>query len=350
MAKVKKINLALQGGGAHGAFTWGALERIADDERIEVDGITATSAGSMNACCFAYGHMEGGNQGAKSVLLEFWKKVSAAGDLYNPVRRAPEGSWPWSLTNSAVYAAFETVTRVLSPYQLDNPLFEFNPLQDLLADTVDFAKLRRCTQTNLFVSATSVRTGKVRIFPTDEISLEVVMASACLPYLYKAVEIDGEAFWDGGYSGNPAIFPLFYHCSSRDVVIVHINPVVREETPKTADAINNRLNEISFNASLLKELRAVAFVHKLLDEQWLKPEYRDRVKDMMIHSIRADEPLQDLSVASKLYTDWEFLNDLRQRGYEETDRWLDQHFDDLNQRSSVDVRAEFLDLGSDHIG
>ncbi|MBL0125294.1 MAG: patatin-like phospholipase family protein [Betaproteobacteria bacterium] len=346
-ATTKTINLALQGGGAHGAFAWGVLDYLLEDGRLIFDGISGTSAGSMNAVVLAYGLHIGDGPGARTALENFWKAVSVAGQKYSVVR-----AWPWERhmgdwnnDNGVLFQIFKAMTNTFSPYQL-NPS-NFNPLRDLLNEQVDFAELNTCTKTKLFLSATNVQTGNVRIFGTKEITADAVMASACLPFLYQAVEIDGHSYWDGGYMGNPALFPLFYETDTRDVLIVHINPIVRDSTPTTPHEIDDRVNEISFNSSLIKEFRAIAFVQKLLDEGWLKDEYRDQMKYVLIHSLRADNVLADLSSASKLCTEWGFLTALRDRGREAAKQWLDQHYDDVGVRQTVDLRAEFLNSGSE---
>ncbi len=346
-AKTKTINLALQGGGAHGAFAWGVLDYLLEDGRLVFDGISGTSAGSMNAVMLAYGLHIGDAPGARTALANFWKAVSDAGQKYSFVR-----TWPferhmgnWNNDNNFTFQLFKAMTNTLSPYQL-NPL-NFNPLRDLLIEQVDFAELNKCKKSKLFLSATNVQTGNVRVFDTTEITVDAVMASACLPFLYQAVEIDGQSYWDGGYMGNPALFPLFYETDTRDVLIVHINPIKRGSTPTTPHEIDDRVNEISFNSSLIKEFRAIAFVQKLLDEGWVKDEYRDQMKYVLVHSLRADEALSDLSSASKLCTEWGFLTTLRDRGRAMAKQWLDRNFDDVGVRQTVDLRAEFLTSGSE---
>lgn len=347
MGKKKTVNLALQGGGAHGAFAWGVLDRLLEDGRIEFEGISATSAGTLNAIAYGWGAMRGGPEGARRALEDLWREVSKAGALYSPVRQWPmEKSWPGAAALSGLtFGLFSAWTRVLSPYQF-NPL-DFNPLREMLCNCIDFEELVRCDCVDLFVSATNVRTGQVRVFRNEEITPEVVLASSCLPNLFQAVEIGGEHYWDGGYMGNPSLFPLFYYTESRDIVIVHINPIERDEIPRTATDIENRLNEITFNASLLKELRAIAFVVKLLEEKWIRDEYREKLKHVLVHSVRADEAMKDLGVATKFVSNWEFLTDLRDRGRETAERWLAENFDCLGKRSSVDVRIEYLQRGED---
>lgn len=340
--KTKTVNLALQGGGAHGAFAWGVLDKLLEDGRIMPEGICATSAGTMNALALGYGMHLGiargdGREKGREVLEQLWTEVSKAGRL-SPVRLGMLPGMP--VEHSPGWAWFDALTRSSSPYQW-NP-FDYHPLRDVLEKVIDFPTLATCDQTKLFISATNVRSGKVRVFNTAEISIDVALASACLPYLFKAVEIGGEHYWDGGYMGNPALFPLFNRTESRDVMIVHINPIERPDVPKTGPEIQNRVNEISFNASLLKELRAVAFVKKLIEHDMLKDGYEAQFRDVLVHSIRAEESMCEFSVATKFDTSWSFLTELRDRGRKTMAAWLERHFDDVGTRDTVDLHAEFL--------
>lgn len=337
----KQINLALQGGGAHGAVSWGVADRILEDPRINVAAISGSSAGAVNAAALAYGLHMGGEAGARESLEHLWREISEAGAIYSPVRANPFSAalGAGDLLNAWSYQFFDTVTRAFSPYQL-NP-FDVNPLRDILAACIDFDSLRRCTATQLFVAATNVRTGKVHVFETSDVSVDAVCASTCLPFLFKAVEIDGEHYWDGGYMGNPVLFPFFYKAETSDIVIVHVNPMERDDVPTSATAIMNRVNEISFNSSLLRELRAISFVHKLLDDGWIKDEYRDRLRDVRIHSVRSDKALVDYSISSKFRTDWPFLTELRDKGRDIAAQWIDAHYDQIGVQSSVDLRAMF---------
>jgi len=232
---------------------------------------------------------------------------------------------------------FDAFTRPFSPYQWN--LVGFNPLRQILERLIDFESLRQCTATNLYLSATNVRTGKVQVFKTADMSLDVVMASACLPFLFQAVNVGEEHYWDGGYMGNPVLFPFFYEAESQDVIIVHVNPIERDEVPTSASDIMNRVNEISFNSTLMRELRAVAFVQKLIKDDWIKDEYKDRLRDVHIHSIRSDRELADLSIASKFNADWEFLSELKSRGRAVADAWLAENFKHVGVRSSLDLRS-----------
>ena len=319
----KRVNLALQGGGAHGAFGWGVLDRLAEDGRLEVEGLSAASAGSVNAVVYAQGIMSGGNDGAREALEKFWRAISDAGTPYAPATMI-----------------LQSLTGVFSPYQF-NP-FNINPLREVLERNVDMQAVQACDRVELFICATNVRNGQPRIFSTRELTLDMVLASACVPSMFQAVGVEGEHFWDGGYMGNPPLYPLIYNTRSRDIVIVHINPIVRPQLPTTAHEIQNRLNEITFNSSLIRELRAIAFVTKLIDEGWLKDEYKDKLKRVLIHSIRSDGVMCDLSVASKLDTNWEFLCELRDRGRAAAAAWLEQAYEHIGERSTVDLRAEYL--------
>jgi NTE family protein len=336
-ARVKSVNLALQGGGAHGAFTWGVLDRLFEDERVAIEAISGTSAGAMNAVVAADGLVGGGRKGAREMLHRFWRAVSEAAQA-SPIRRAPLDVWMgnWSLDNSPSYVFFDLLSRLASPYDL-NP-FDLNPLKDIVEDVVDFARVRACDEMKVFVSATNVETGRVQVFDRKRLTADMVMASACLPFLFQAVEIDGVPYWDGGYMGNPVLFPFFHACQTSDVLIVQINPVVRKGVPRTAKEILNRVNEITFNASLLKEFRAIDFVARLLDEGHLD---RTRYKNVLVHVIEAGDDLKAHGASSKLIAEWEFLRHLFEVGRKRTEAWLDRHFDDLGRRSTVDLRAMF---------
>jgi NTE family protein len=338
-AATRTINLALQGGGAHGAFTWGVLDRLLEDGRMAFEGVSATSAGAMNAVVLAYGLTEGGRDGARKALDGFWRRVShaaAVGPLQPTWFDRITGNR--SLENSPAFIAFDLISRLLSPYQF-NPLNR-NPLREVLEQSVDFERLRSADcPVKLFLSATNVRTGKIKVFENDVVCPERVLASSCLPFLFQAVEIDGEHYWDGGYMGNPAIFPLIYGCDSRDVLIIHINPLERPELPTTAFEIMNRVNEISFNSSLLREMRAISFVTKLIDDN---PGAMKTLKRMLVHAIAADEVMSGLGAASKLNGDWDFLVYLRDQGRDHADQWLSRNFDRLGRESTVDIRKDYL--------
>ncbi|MGI9523151.1 MAG: patatin-like phospholipase family protein [Hyphomicrobiaceae bacterium] len=326
--KRKRIDVALQGGGAHGAFTWGVLDRLLEETDIDIVGISGTSAGAMNAIALAQGLALGGADRARDILDDYWRRVSTAARL-SPIQRSLfdrlTGRWSLELSPSFVWSQF--VTRVLSPYQF-NPL-DLNPLRDIVRETFDFDAINEARQPRLFLSATNVRTGRAKIFRQPAISADTAMASACLPFLFKAVEIDGEAYWDGGYMGNPPLFPLIDETDARDIVIVQINPFSRDDVPKTAYEIENRLNEITFNASLIKELRSAAFLREIIQHERLD---REAYRDTRLHLIGAEEHMRGLSVSSKLNAEHAFLEHLRAVGREAASRWLDTHRDDLGVR------------------
>jgi NTE family protein len=344
-ARAKPINLALQGGGSHGAFTWGVLDRLLEDGRVAFDGICGTSAGAMNAVLVAHGLMRGGHDGAREALAGFWRRVSELGAMLNPAAAlagAPSlDGTPAPAGLAAQQWAMDAFTRTWSPYQF-NP-FNLNPLRDLLADCVDFEALHRCDVVKLFLCATNVRSGKVRIFDNASMSVDAVMASACLPHLFHAVEIDGEHYWDGGYMGNPALYPLFYETDTRDVVVVMVNQIRREDVPTSPAEIADRVAEISFNSSLMREMRAVEFVSRQLGEGWLKPAFARRMRQVLVHLVRADATMGSLAAATKNSTDARFLQGLRDLGRASAGLWLEQNHPLIGKRSSVDLRHEFLD-------
>lgn len=327
------VDLALQGGGAHGAFTWGVLDRLLEEPWLSFDGISGTSAGAMNAAVMASGFAHGGADGAKAALEDFWKRVSDA-SKFSPMRRGPMEmlTGQWTLDYSPMYLAAEMASRIFSPYDL-NPLGN-HPLRPILADMVDFEALVDSPM-RLFITATNVRTGAGHVFRNAQITPDVLLASGCLPTMFQAVEIDGEFYWDGGYSGNPTITPLVRECRSSDTILVQINPIVREEIPRSARDIMNRLNEVSFNAPLLKELRMIALLHKVADPgrgegaQWA---------GMRLHRIATDR-VTELTSSSKMITEWPFLCGLRDEGRRTAGLFLDAHAVDLGKRSTVDLDA-----------
>jgi NTE family protein len=325
------VDFALQGGGAHGAFTWGALDRLLEEPWLRIDGISGTSAGAMNAAVLVDGHAKDGADGARAALENFWRRVSNAAVL-SPLRRTPLDILlgRWTLDHSPIFLAMDLMARVFSPYDLGPG--GTNPLRDILAESVDFARLAQAS-IKLFITATNVRTGRGRVFRNDEITPDVLLASACLPTLFQAIEIDGEGYWDGGYSGNPTITPLVRECNSKDTVLVQINPVERPGLPRSARDILNRLNEVSFNAVLLKELRMIALLRQVA-----QPDHSENAKwaDMRIHRISSDV-MVELGYSSKLNAEWEFLCMLRDEGRRAGDAFLTAHHEDLGRRSTFDL-------------
>lgn len=342
----KPVNLALQGGGAHGAFTWGILDKILEDGRLDIEAISGTSAGAMNAVAVADGYTRDGPDGARDALETFWRSMSAAA-RFSPVRRTPIDYFTgtWNLDRSPAYHISDALARIASPYQI-NPM-KLNPLRDLLIDSIDFDSVRACTAFKLFISATNVETGRVKVFPRDKLTPDMVMASACLPNLYQAVEIDGVPYWDGGYMGNPVLFPFYDETDVADTIVIQINPIERIGVPKTPQEIQNRVNEISFNSSLLKELRSIDFVDRLIREGKLST---DDYRQVRLHIIENEEVLNSLGASSKMNTEWAFLTHLRDIGRSTADQWLDKHFNSIGEHSSVDLRAMFQGIGGRHQG
>jgi len=337
----KRLNLGLQGGGSHGAFTWGVLDRLLEVDELEIVGICGTSAGAMNAAVTAYGLATGGHAGARACLAEFWGRIAAAA-ARSPLQPSLLDRWLGlgNMDTSPGWLLADGLSRVLSPYEL-NPM-NLNPLADVLAAVVDFQALaEHCAshRVALFLCATNVVNGRIKVFEGAEISLDAVLASACLPYLFQAVEIDGAHYWDGGYSGNPPIFPLIYGTDCPDVLIVQINPINIEAVPTTARAILDRINTLSFNSSLMREMRAIDFVTRLLDEGQLD---RARYQRLNIHTIDAEDELRRLGVSSKMNADKAFIDWLFALGRERCGRFLDAHYEQIGRSSSTDIRAKFL--------
>jgi NTE family protein len=336
----KGINLALQGGGAHGAFTWGVLDYILEDGRLAIEGISGASAGAINAVMVADGLARGGNEVARIRLADFWRAASIDGDLPNLHRKLLERLFTFvPLDGSPVAAWVDAMSHYFSPYDL-NPL-NINPLKDVIERFVDFEAVQAFDKLQLFISATNVQTGRLKIFPREKITADAVMASACLPLLFKAVMIDGVPYWDGGYLANPPIFPLFHATQTEDVLIVQINPLERTEVPTSSRDIVNRVNEISFNSSLASEFRAVEFVARLIDYGRLQrgtgPGQYRRIN---AHRIVLGENQKSYSAETKLSTDYDFFCMLQAAGRRAARRFLDEHFDDIGQRSTFDLRAE----------
>lgn len=360
--KVKRINMALQGGGSHGAFTWGVLDALLEDGRLDIEGISATSAGSMNAVLMVAGFMEGREEGARAYLKKFWKKVSDAGSVFCPVSHIttenpfsgflPKWMSPdWMGSGIGIgpeNPALQMMTALaqnISPYQF-NPL-NLNPLRDILDEMVDFKALRKNKDFKLFITATNVRTGGSRIFTSSELTRDMVLASAALPNVFQAVEIDGESYWDGGYVGNPSLWPLFYETEGVDLLIVHVNSIVRNDVPKDAMNIEDRVNEITFNSAMLKEMRAIAFVQKLLERDMLKPEYRRKYRDVLMHAIRSETVMKNFGTATKLDTSWPLLTKLFEAGRKTAQNWMIDHFDKIGRESSIDLEKDYLNIAVD---
>jgi NTE family protein len=327
------IDLALQGGGSHGAFTWGVLDRLLEEPWLRIAGISGTSAGAMNAAVLADGWTDGGAEGARIALEQYWQRVSSAA-AFSLLQRSPvdRAIGRWTLDTSPAYLFVDLMSRVLSPYAL-NPL-DFNPLRRILVESVDCSRLAR-SPIKLFITATSVRTGRGRIFRNAEITADVLLASACLPTMFRAVEIDGEAYWDGGFTGNPTITPLVRETDAHDSILVQINPRERQETPRTAPDILNRLNEVSFNSPLMKELRMIALLRQVADPGTGEGA---RWAQMRTHRIMTDM-LAQFGASSKLNAEWEFVATLRAEGCRAASEFLDANGNDLGKRSTADLDA-----------
>ena len=338
MKPVKKINLALQGGGSHGAYTWGVLDRLLEDDRVEIEGISGTSAGAMNAAILTAGYAAGGRAGARENLDKFWLRVSEIG-AFGPYNKSyvEQLFTGWNMDYSPAYNFLDMISRIFSPYVL-NP-FNINPLRYVMEGLIDFPNLCARSTIKLFITATHVASGQARVFHRDEINADVLMASACIPFMFQAVEIDGEAYWDGGYMGNPTIWPLIYHCESEDVLLVQINPIHRDGVPKRSYDIINRLNEISFNSSLIAEMRAIQFVSNLIHEGKLS---REEYKDMRMHLVYSAAQMQDLDASSKLNASWDFFMHMKAMGRQAAEEWLNSQWDEVGVRSSVNIEEKFL--------
>lgn len=336
-AHTKKVNLALQGGGSHGAFAWGVLDRLFEDDRIEVEGIVGTSAGAMNAAVVASGLARGGGSGAREALRTFWSAVAALGSL-SPM----QPSWvdrfgkPGSLTYSPGWAFMTGLSQLFSPYQ-SNPL-NIHPLRQILAMQVDF-ELLRTVHAQVFVCATNVLTNRLRVFDVETLCVDALLASACMPNIFQAVSIDGEHYWDGGYLGNPPLFPLLDRCRSRDILLILLNPICIPEVPRTAQAVLDRINTVSFNSSLMREMRAIEFVNRLVDRGF---DDGGRLKRVLIHCVDAEADLATLSASSKLNATPEFISWLFELGHARGNEFLDSHFDKIGIESSTSVQHRFL--------
>jgi NTE family protein len=331
-----KINIALQGGGSHGAFAWGVLDRLLEEQDLELPGIVGTSAGAVNAVLLAAGLSTGGRQGARELLRVFWERISEKPYAQTPWMGFPLPSLSWPIPPSLTWIAVEMWSRFFSPYQF-NPL-DVNPLRDILKELVDFGALRH-GQAKLFLCATNVLTGKLCIFDNAEIGPEHVLASACLPTMFQAIQIGDNYYWDGGYMGNPPIFPVIYNTSCDDILIIQINPIAIERVPKSPQDIADRMNTLSFNSSLLRELRAISFVSRLVEEGVLD---RSRFKRLNIHIVEAEDVMRGLSVHSKFDTKPQFISTLHKLGRDKMGEWIRLHRDKVGRASSVDIKANFL--------
>jgi NTE family protein len=325
------VDIALQGGGSHGAFSWGVLDRLLEEPWLQIEGISGTSAGAMNAAVLVHGHQRGGFDGARAALETFWRRVSDAA-RFSPFQRGPMDVLlgRWTLDSSPIYVAMDLMSRLVSPYDL-NPR-GVNPLRDILAEQIDFHVLAQ-SPINLFVTATNVRTGRGKVFKNADITPDVLLASACLPTMFQAIEIDGEAYWDGGYSGNPTLSTLIRETKARDTILIPINPIERVPPPRSASEILNRLNEVSFNAVVLKELKMMALLRKVADPG----DGEGRLwATMRVHMVRNDI-LNELGASSKVLAEWGFFEFLHKEGRKAAETFLEVHAKDLGKRSTLDL-------------
>jgi NTE family protein len=332
----KVINLALQGGGSHGAFTWGVLDRLLEDTRLDFEGITATSSGAVNAVVLADGLAAGGREGARDALRRYWRRVSdmSSHSIFTP-SVIDKANPAYGLEHSLGFMFIEPMTYFASPYQM-NP-FNFNPIRDLLVEVIDFERVRQQTAVKLFICATNVQTAKVKVFYGKELGVEKVLASTCLPLMMQAVEIDGDYYWDGSYAGNPAIFPLRTDCDTADILLVHITPTERPGVPTNSPAIMNRMQEISFNTALIREMRTTAYLNRLIDDGQI-----GSGKRMLVHMVEAGDIVRAFSWSSRLNGDWQFLMHLYEIGRERADSWLAANYDKIGVDSTVDLWAKFF--------
>lgn len=357
LSQTPRVNLALQGGGSHGAFTWGVLDTLLDDGRVALEGISGTSAGAMNAVALAHGLAQAQGktplqmrESARASLAQFWDGIVDMGAVTNSISQAQRAPFdilfggfgglmgqpsPGQMVNDAMTSFW---AKTVSPYQ-SNPL-DINPLQTFLEAQIDFERLAAFKDVRVFVVATAVNTGKAEVFSGQRLSARAVMASACLPTVFQAVEIDGVHYWDGGFSGNPAMHPLIYSCQSRDIVLVQINPILRDQLPTSAGDIMDRVNEITFNAALIAEMRAIDFVKRLLAEGKLDPA---RYKDVLMHRIDGGEILEGFHASTKSATDAKLIHTLRDLGKDCARQWLARHFSALGVSCSVNIKRDYLD-------
>ena len=341
MSETRRVNLALQGGGSHGAFTWGVLDTLIEDGRLSIEAVSGTSAGAMNAAIMLQGWATGGPAGARAALRAFWNELGTM-SIASPIQRTPldrlQGNWNLDDSPGALWA--DLIQRTLSPWQR-NPL-KFDPLRELLRRHFDEKDVRACHEIKAFIAATNVETGKVRIFTREELSIDALLASACLPNVHDAVVIDGVPYWDGGFRVNPPIWPFFYNSESRDVVLVEVDPPLRPGVPRSNAEVADRLNEITFGGALIAEMRAIAFVQELIDQGALTGDFGRRMKRILVHSIADPASLAPLGSVSKFNIEPDFLSYLFGLGHAAASAWLSTTFNSVGVESSIDIRARFL--------
>ncbi|MDP3372231.1 MAG: patatin-like phospholipase family protein [Candidatus Paracaedibacteraceae bacterium] len=341
-SKKKRVALALQGGGAHGAFTWGVLDRLLEDNRLEFEGVTGTSAGGMNAVCLAQGLARGGSDAAREDLRKFWTAISASGKNSALNNRGPvdKAMGNYTMYNSPGFMIFDYLSRIFSPYEL-NPMKK-DPLKDVISNFFDFELIREQKECKVYLCATHVYTGKLRIFTTKEMRVETLLATACLPTIHSAVMVGKDYYWDGGFIGNPVFFPLIYDCDTPDIVLIQLNPNVRNRLPVTSREIADRLNEITNNASVVREMRAISYITDMIDKGELD---QTKHKRLRMHVIEDESVFQDLGWSSKLNTEWEFLTHLFEKGRAAGDAWLKENFDSIGVRTTAQLNNHLMGDG-----
>ncbi|GAB4200716.1 MAG: patatin-like phospholipase family protein [Bacteroidia bacterium] len=336
---VKRITLALQGGGAHGAFTWGVLDRLLEVDEIEVEAMTGTSAGAVNTVVCAYGLHVGGPQKARELLEQLWKKISLNASIF--LKPSPLDAFSGGdIYNSPGYIFFNTLTQYVSPYAF-NP-FNYNPLRSILNEIVDFQELQKYNKKKLFICATNVKTNRAKIFTNKEITVDAVLASACLPFLFQAVKIGDDYYWDGGYMGNPPLSPMINNTTSQDVVLIKINSININTLPVSARDIADRVNEISFNSSLINEMKFIHYRNELIRNGIIKADGKFN-REIFIHVISGYNVLSKLGYSSKLNTSYQFLKNLKEEGRKVADKWLHDNYHKIGAHSTFDIEEHFLD-------
>jgi len=335
----KHVGIALQGGGAHGAFTWGVLDRLLEEDSMVAEAMCGTSAGALNAVACAYGLHLGGPSKAKELLEQLWRKVALTGSYLFKPGIFDKAYGNGDIYNSPGYVMFNAITQVLSPYNF-NPL-NYNPLRDILNDLIDFDELKTYNKKKLFICATNVKTNRAKIFENKDITVDAVLASACLPLLFQAVEIDGEYYWDGGYMGNPPIFPIITNTNLKDIVLVKINSININSVPTSARDIADRVNEISFNSSLINEMKLIHYRNELIRHGVLKVDNKTN-REIFVHTISGYDALSQLKYSSKMNTSWEFLLDLKEKGRNIADKWIKTDYNEVGLKSTFDVEEHFF--------
>ncbi|MBY0264467.1 MAG: patatin-like phospholipase family protein [Holosporales bacterium] len=333
----KKIAIALQGGGAHGAFTWGVLDKFLEDGRFEIEGLSGTSAGGLNAVALAQGLMNGGLKGAREELYRLWRSIADL-SIFSPLKPLPYEMMTgyYNLDNSPGYLALNFLMGLFSPYEI-NPM-GFNYFRDFIGDFFDFDLLSQCP-TKLFLCATQVSSGKLKIFSTHEMSLDALMASACLPNMFHSVKIGDEHYWDGGFVGNPPIYPLIDSCETSDIVVIQLSVMSRKLLPRSASEIIERHKEITYNSCLMREMRSIDFVTDLIDKGLIP---KDKIKRLFMHLIRDEALFCSLELSSALNSSWDFLEFLYTHGRQVATSWIKEHYDGVGVRTTTNIHKEFV--------